>query len=74
MDQGGVEKHFQSAGNVRDAASKEENLPLAASQVDAATLVTDVNADRKQFLRYPKSSPLAEAGENKSPAGAPPLE
>ena len=60
---------FQSSGNVRDQSSQDGNLPIEAAVVQFSSLPQDPN-NEKQFLRYPKSSPLTERG---SP-GVPPQE
>jgi eukaryotic-like serine/threonine-protein kinase len=63
------------SGNVRsaDRAAKEGNLPLAAQAITFPSLPTDPNDDRT-FLRYPKDSPLAKAGEDGRPVGAGPVQ
>jgi len=73
FNQAAADKTFSAEANVRDAAAKENNVNLKAVVVDCNALVTDP-ANRKQFLRYPKSSPLATAGQNKGPVGAPPVD
>ena len=60
---------FQPSGNIRDADTKDGNLPIEATVVQFPPLPQDPN-NEKQFLRYPKSSPLTEKG---SP-GVPPQE
>jgi hypothetical protein len=59
---------FHAAGNVRDAATNEGNLPTAAS-VMTFTLPTEP-ADDARFLRYPASDPLAHAGTQRKPVGS----
>jgi serine/threonine protein kinase len=59
-------------GNVRDPPSQEGNVSVDAMPL-AFTLPTDPSADR-QFLRYPKTHPLAQAGPGKTPVGVPPPE
>jgi serine/threonine protein kinase len=58
------------SGNARDAASPEGNINLHARTVDTASVNTDPNSG--QFLRYPKSSPLNQAGAGGGPVGVPP--
>jgi len=60
---------FQSTGNVRDDATKDGNLLIEAATVQFPPLPQNPN-NEKEFLRYPKSSPLVEKG---SP-GVPPAE
>jgi serine/threonine protein kinase len=60
---------IQSSGNIRDATSQDGNLPIEAAVVQFPPLPQDPN-NEKDFLRYPKSSPLTDRG---SP-GAPPEE
>ncbi len=60
---------FQSSGNIRDPASQDGNLPIEAAVVQFPPLPQDRN-NEKEFLRYPKASPLTERG---SP-GVPPQE
>jgi hypothetical protein len=71
-----VEKAKQilsSRGNVRDPESKEGNLLLPAIIAKPFTLGTDPNADAT-FLRYPKTSELAQAGVEGQSVGVPPPE
>jgi hypothetical protein len=58
-------------GNVRDMAAKEDNLSLGAKAIGFEPLPTEAGDD-KTFLRYPKSSELARAGEDGKPVGAGP--
>jgi hypothetical protein len=58
---------IQSSGNVRDPTSEEGNLLIEAQSVQFPPLPQNPNND-KEFLRYPKASPLTDKG---SP-GAPP--
>jgi serine/threonine protein kinase len=60
---------FQSTGNVRDPATQDGNLPLEAATVQFPPLPQNPNNER-DFLRYPKNSPLVE----KSSPGVPPQE
>ncbi len=59
-----------AAGNWRDAGSQEGNVTVQPAVAE----VKDLNLDPRseQFLRYPKTSPLATAGAEKKPVGAPP--
>jgi hypothetical protein len=60
-----------SRDNARDAATKENPaLPLNAVEVANYQLPTDPRGP--DFLRYPKSAPLAAVGPNKLPVGVPP--
>jgi hypothetical protein len=59
---------FQSAGNVRDDATKDGNLPLEAATVQFPPLPQNPN-NEKDFLRYPKSSPLTGKGSPGVPPG-----
>jgi serine/threonine protein kinase len=57
--------------NARDAATKENPaLPLGASEVANYQITTDPKSNN--FLRYPRTAPLAAVGPNKLPAGVPP--
>jgi serine/threonine protein kinase len=60
------------AGNVRDPSSLEGNVDLGA-KVLPFSLFIDAN-NEAQFLRYPITSPLSQAGLNQSPVGVPPLQ
>ncbi|MCS6852330.1 MAG: protein kinase [Gemmataceae bacterium] len=59
------------AGNVRDAGSKEDNVPLQAQQMAFQPLPKDP-ANFETFLRYPQGHSLAKAGLNGGPVGVPP--
>jgi len=64
-------KVFSAGGaNVRDAASKEGNIPVRSTIVDG-TVGTNPDDDAT-FLRYPKSSPFTTAGTGNGPVGVPP--
>jgi len=57
-------------GNVSDIAIAEGLPSLACNALDFALPTDPKNA--KDFLRYPRESPLAHAGANQSPVGVPP--
>jgi serine/threonine protein kinase len=52
---------IQSSGNVRDPTSEEGNLPIEAVSVQFPPLPQNPN-NEKEFLRYPKASPLTDKG------------
>jgi serine/threonine protein kinase len=58
--------------NIRDRASAE-GFPLVESRARDFTLPTNPDEDA-HFLRYPKDSPLNEAGPAKLPVGVPPVQ
>jgi hypothetical protein len=62
------------SGNVRssDPATKEDNLSLGSKAVQFAALPTNPDDDAT-FLRYPRDSALAKAGEDGRPVGAGPV-
>jgi hypothetical protein len=65
---------FQNpAANFRDNTAKVAFPPLDWKTNDNLNLPTDGSKER-EFLRYPKSHPLAKAGPNQSPVGVPPAE
>lgn len=62
---------LQAQGNGRDAKSKEGKVALKATQVPVTGL--SLNRDNlASFLRYERGSPLATAGPDRQPLGAPP--
>lgn len=60
----------QLEGNARDQVSKEGTLDLKA--VPHSFLLPTNPDDDSQFLRYPKSSPLFQAGADQKPVGVGP--
>jgi hypothetical protein len=52
---------FQSSGNIRDPATPDGNLLIDAAAVQFPPLPQD-STNEKEFLRYPKGSPLSERG------------
>jgi eukaryotic-like serine/threonine-protein kinase len=59
---------IQSSGNVRDPASQEGNLPVEAVSVQFPPLPQNPS-NEKEFLRYPKGSPLVDKGSPGVPRG-----
>jgi hypothetical protein len=57
--------------NYRDQVSRE-GFPVLNATPSPITLSTDP-ANDAEFLRYPRSSFLSEAGPKKTPVGVPPL-
>lgn len=65
--------NFKSTENFRDPQSGDGNIATKATPIDNYTMpAPSKEADNATFLRYTKSSPLATAGPNKTPVGAPP--
>jgi eukaryotic-like serine/threonine-protein kinase len=65
-------KVFQFNHNVRDPSCKEGNFPLRCQDIPF-NLPTNPTNDAT-FLRYSRANPLARAGIDQKPVGAPPVD